>query len=255
MTWAAIGHFLRDIAPVVAMFTSLFLLWQGQRDRRRLREEQQAVQAARVVLAVGADAQWDPARGSGALHSLAVQLVNDSDRTVVIDSLTLVSPGRTTEPLAPELTTWGPKALFAKERLEVPIPWEKWSTYSLDRSSDFIMVLFHDSDGRRWVKRSDTGDFKLYHPPVNHWQALVQELDRRSRIVRCMLAALERCAIWSATRSRGRVPWTLRALRALWGYWRGGECDPWLLSPDAPALARYDEIGYDETRFSQRTPA
>lgn len=240
MSWHALGHFLKDAAPVVAMFTSLFLLWQGQGDRRRLRQEQRRAQVDQVAL-TDAMRRIDRTEIEEALRPVSDDVV--SEFTVRNDSKAVVEVLGATEihPMRPDLLSTAQLAndiwpvLLAPGEVSTLLLSEGWipGFRGRNRGRPYVVVLVRDAYGRLWRKRSDTAAAKMVAPDQvptvgarvalclhRHWWGrpfwwlLYSPLDRQLDRMRDL--------------DPDHTPFALRVSRWVWGRWDTAVDDPWL---------------------------
>lgn len=248
---------LGNLGNFIVAVTAVFLLWQGQQDRRNVRRQDAEQRARMVTLSV--HQQTKPhGKTSYSILSTALQLRNDGDMPVHIQGLALMcmdswenltDKGYSSLQHAP--LDFGPRPLHPRQQEQILVPasagWigDTWS------GSDFAVLEFRDEGGLVWLRRSDTGELKPLARQPPPWQRLVNpSIPRPVRhailvkpLVLPLLSFLSRGAIRRA-RAKGpeTEPWQLRAFRFIWGYWGAGEIDEWYEPQGAPALWRYDEM-------------
>ena len=137
MTVSAIG-------TAVAIFTSLFLLWQGQVDRRKLAEDRRRDQAARVTAWAEWNKDWDGATlaqpacptirvsntSDAAVYDAFVDVTSPLDGETLRVSLGAIPPGGA--------TYWNFEERFTAQGWEPEALWTR--------------LYFRDARGERWKR-------------------------------------------------------------------------------------------------------
>ncbi len=219
------------------------LLFQGLRDRERVRGEQLRAQAELVTLSVIAPTV------ATVVRSPVLVILNNSTLPIHIERITQVDGG---EPWT-EIESRGERRLnttaFAqtnaliRPRDEVRVGTPDGTSLEAGVGGPFAIVEFRDARGMRWKRRTDTFELRLDETKLNIAQSLVQRFaSRHERLYTAFATPLERMAVRAARRDPSRIPRTLRFQRALWGYWGPGEEDPWLMPEGAPPLWRFVEL-------------
>jgi hypothetical protein len=242
--WNAISA----IAAAATAIIAVFLLGQGQQDRRRLADERRRAQAAQVSLTTTIDSQR--------LGPTTTQLVgahasvfNESDRLVHLTSLRLVDSSVGWESLRAAgrtevRTEWVdiPDALLLPHsRAEFTMP-SGWFP-QVGVGGSFLLLEFTDAAGLGWRRRSDTFELQSRTTTLNAGQRFVQRLSRRLPPFEWLVVRLPFALARRAGRKRpDRVPASARWICALWGYWPPGSQDEWLQPRGAPPIWLYDDL-------------
>lgn len=245
----ALWNALTAVATVAATLIALILLRQGQADRRTLRRKDDEEQAALLVAAI---LQQHTSMGTGtwSLDGSTIFLKNESPRSLVIESITLVERAcwqelesrgtdRLTETYLNEFQpAMGTRLLVGGETIEVPLA--KASSAS---GRTFAIIDFRDARNIQWKKRTDTGEFKRARRELNALQNWVQACVNRLPGAGFLWNRLMiKPVIEAAKRRVDRVPVSLTMHRRLWGYWGGGEREMWTEPDEAPPLWPYEEL-------------
>lgn len=235
MNWSAVEAVSTFVTAVVA----LYLLGQGQRERRRIRDDQRSAQARDVLVRV--EEIWEPVKGDTARQFKGAKVVvtNHSDRPIAIEGLDYI---RHHQPEHPDLGPVQVTGLDVQEhRLIMGGASAEWQRY---QEGGFAIVEFRDHDGQRWQRRSDVQDLRKWPSPIRWWQRGIQGLCRARPSNWLLLRPWERAAFRSAKRhGPDRVPFGLKMTRFLFGYWPAGEPDPWRdTAAFLPALFGYTEL-------------
>ncbi|MGH9091909.1 MAG: hypothetical protein ACRDZR_11120 [Acidimicrobiales bacterium] len=247
------SQILADWATVATAVVALFLLAQGLRDRRQLRQEAARRQAALVMVA--GHSTWVPTAPSAArLTGSTLTILNESDQAIQLDHLTLVRTGtwqqlRQRGAWTLDTTDVRPPSLLLRPRSEITVQLPAgWSLDSGITGSDFAVVFFVDAHAQWWRRRTDTYELALAHRHLNSGQRLFQYLTRRIPPVGWLFTRLPiHAARRSVTRhpDTDRTPLPLRWVRATHGYWPPGgpaEHAPWTRPDDAPPWWGYDGL-------------
>lgn len=237
----------------VAVMVSLYLLRQGQQDRRVLQANAERRQAAKVT--IHTSTLTEAAEGdSNSAHVIGseVTVFNESDQLVFVTAIRLVrsyswefleKEGKQfQETESVPLNNYASSVLLrpgASLTHTLPDGW----LLETGVGGDFAVVGFRDSESRLWEKRSDTLKLRSMTLGMSAWSQRIQRACSRWPTLHKVLLSP---AIWLATRSArkrpNRVPLSLRYVRAMWGYWGAGEQDEWSIPQGAPPLYRYSEL-------------
>jgi hypothetical protein len=231
VNWSAVEAVSTFVTAVVA----LYLLGQGQRERRRVRDDQRSAQARDVLVRV--DEKWEPVQGR--FEGAKVVVSNHSDRPIAIEGLDYI---RHHQPEHPDLGPGQVTGLDIEEhRLIMGGASAEWPRY---QEGGFAIVEFRDHDGQRWQRRSDDQDLRKWPSEIRWWQRGIQGLCRARPLYWLLLRPWEQAAFRSAKRhGPNRVPFGLKMTRFLFGKWPRGEPDPWRDTADfLPALFGYTEL-------------
>ena len=210
MNWSAVEAVSTFVTAVVA----LFLLGQGQRDRRRIRDDQRSAQARDVLVRVHEN--WEPVKGDTARQFRGAKVVvsNHSDRPIAIEGVDYIRHHQD------ERTDVGPIQItaldFEEDRMVMGGATAERQLY---QEGGFAIVEFRDHDGQRWQRRSDDQDLRKWPSPIRWWQRGIQGLCRARPLNWLLLRPWERAAFRSAKRhGPDRVPFGLKMTRFLFGY-------------------------------------
>lgn len=241
---------LADWATVATAVVALVLLYQGQRDRRRLREETARRQAAMVMVAAHSD--WvTTAPSARRLTGSTLTIRNESDQAIRLDHLTLVNAGgwqqlKERGAWTLDTTDVAPPSPLLRPRNEITVQLpEGWGLDSGVTGSDFAVVFFVDARNQQWRLRTDTYELALACRHLNLGQRLFQDLTRMPPVRWLFIGLPSRAARRSVRRHPDRTPLSLRWVRATFGYWPGGgpaEHAPWTRPYDAPASWGYEGL-------------
>jgi hypothetical protein len=172
--WSAVEAVSTFVTAVVA----LYLLGQGQRDRRRIRDDQRSAQARDVLVRV--DEIWEPVPGDTARRFKGAEVVvsNHSDRPIAREGLDYI---RHHHPEHPDLGPVQVTALDIEEdRLVMGGRSANWERY---QEGGFAIVEFRDHDGQRWRRRSDLQDLRKWPSEIRWWQRGIQGLCRAALVL------------------------------------------------------------------------
>ena len=185
----------------------------GQRERRRIRDDQRSAQARDVLVRV--DEIWEPKEGTTARRFEGAEVVvsNHSDRPIAVEGVDYI---RHHHPEKPDV---GPVQVTARDieehRLVMGGASAEWQLY---REGGFAIVEFRDHDGQRWQRHSDRQDLRKWPSLVRWWQRGIQGLCRARSLNWLLLRPWERAAFRSAKRhGPNRVPFGLKMTRSCSG--------------------------------------
>jgi hypothetical protein len=235
------------IATVITALIALFLLWQGLRDRRRLRDEAHRHQAELVTMS--GKSSWRKISDSGRqLESSQLTILNESDRVIHVQRVTLVQPARWKEgangdqALSVADVSVADQLLRPRDEVSLQLP-QAWHLEPGVIGSAFAVLEFADARGYRWRRRSDTFELETKRRTINNAQKLFQPITRRVKPLRWLFATIpQKLALRAASRHPERISLALRWCRATHGYWGAGERDPWLSPEGAPPWWRYEGL-------------
>jgi hypothetical protein len=202
--WSAVEAVSTFVTAVVA----LYLLGQGQRDRRHIRDDQRSAQARDVLVRI--DEIWEPVGGDTARQFKRAKVVvsNHSDRPIALEGLDYI---RHHQPKHPDLGPIQITALDIENRLVMGGDSARWERY---QEGGFAVVEFRDHDGQRWQRRSDLQDLRKWPSPIRWWQRGIQGLCRPRPLYWLLLRPWERAAFRSAKRhGPNRGPFGLKMTR------------------------------------------
>lgn len=236
------------VATVVTAAVALFLLGQGQSDRRRIHRDEQRRQASQVTLSVVSS--WTKLdENTETPNWFRLVVLNESDQVIHLNAVTLVEPstwarlqeiGRTR--LRTEDVRVAEHLIRPRTEVTLDLP-DGWVIQSGVEGADFIIINFTDARGNDWERRSDTYHLRPVPEPINSAQRLFQTITRRAKPLHWLLAELPaRAAIHRARTHPDRIPLALRWCRATHGYWGPGEEDRWLSPDEAPPLWPYTDL-------------
>ena len=231
MNWSAVEAVSTSVTAVVA----LYLLYQGQRERRRIRDDQRSAQARDVLVRVDENREPNTGRFEGA----AVVVSNHSDRPIAVEGVDYI---RHHHPEKPDVGPVQVTGLDIEEhRLVMGKASAEWQLYC---EGGFAIVEFRDHDGQRWQRRGDVQDLRKWPSEIRWWQRGFRGLCRARPLNWLLLRPWEQAAFRSAKRhGPNRVPFGLKMTRFLFGKWPAGEPDPWRdTAAFLPALFGYTEL-------------
>jgi hypothetical protein len=233
------------VATVITALLALFLVWQGQRDRRRLREEERRRQAVLVTMST-TSSLTKTSDGEAQLDWCQLIILNGSDQAIHVDRVTLVQTahwpvlgengdsGFTVTDIPVDDRLVRPRG---EEGMQLP---EGRQIDAGVAGSDFAIVEFSDARSDRWRRRSDTYELAPVDRPYNAAEDLFQGVTKRVAPVEWLLATVPQwLAVRAARRRPDRVSLALRWCRATHGSCAPGEEDPWMRPEGAPALWGY----------------
>ncbi len=240
---------VQAIGTAVTAIIALYLLWQGQRDRRLLRAEQERVQASLVSLSTIIEQRQGAAGSDYLLDHCRAIVLNQSESVIHLEGLTLVEGGEQWDALVREgrysLRAQGMAVLdhllLPRALREIPLPSGWFPEPGV--GGQFVIVDFTDAAGRRWRRRSDTYDLERRHRRANTWQLRFQRASSRlSLLHKVAFQWPSTWAVRAAKKRPNKLPLSLRWCRLLWGYWPGGEEDAWLRPNGAPILWDFEGL-------------
>lgn len=243
-----------SLGGLITAVVSLFLLAQGQRDRRQLREEHKRATAEKVIFS------YTPGERSAAIDAdfwpgRVLTIRNYGEQTILNLMITFVSnPSGSTvvtrsEPkqlqTSPTIRPNEGEVLPPHGSLEVKVRQQ----YSVEPGvgGDFAIVEFTDPSGRRWRRRTDTYELERIPPisdkvPIRHM--LLEGIERRTaRLGHPIVRLMQAWARFSFRRNTKRIPVAVRIVVWARGHWPLGTTgDAWLL-PTGESQATLYEYG------------
>lgn len=215
-----------DLANVILAAIALILLFQGQRDRESERISSKRDQASKVSIAV-IDNDVPAGEDTYVRESRTIRVRNDSDLPVTYSGFVELRSRLSAEQYKAQSGYVGVERIQPVYTHETSLrPHEEREFRDTQHEWDSAVFSFADSDGRHWVRLSDTGEL---HP-------VFFVLPRRSRIYQTLaqLPVLrlllirwpEKYANWRAYRTN-KVPLSARIIRFWWGHVPIGEPDSW----------------------------
>lgn len=226
---------------------AVFLLWQGLRDRRKIREDERRKQATLVTAYI--ENYWqDAEHGGKTLEWVAAHIRNSSDLPVVLhESLQAVRAAAWTDPsclrpdgyreLPNQEVLLGPRLLNPKQERIVHLPSDRWT--------DFVIVSFTDASGMEWRRKSDSGELGPPHSRgfgVGAARALQGKI-RHIKPLEALHSRMYAASFTRAMRKPAGLPLSLRLLLNLWGHDPvEGAPDPWLKPSDAPDEWHHEKL-------------
>lgn len=241
--WAAVSAVAESAAAfltLIAVAVSLFLLRQGQQDRRRVEEERRRSQALDVILRLDDPSRSEPLRHPERARYTSLVVSNNSVRPIVITGVTMYLDGDDGTEL-PHVTR---RDLFDLDAERVVGPKETMTLAKQFRDHRAV-VTFRDHGGIEWDRSSEGMALRLTYEPERRRHRLVRRLCE----IGLLQVLLINIWVWSALRSAerdgpNRLPFGLRLVVFLLGFWPLGEKDRWSLREheEVPRLWSYDEI-------------
>lgn len=230
-TWDAMSAIFTMAATLIA----LYLLAQGQGDRRVLRRIKEREQAVRVM-AWHEDSWTSLSESSAVLAERIFYFRNDSDLPVDLTHVEYVTP-----------SLHSIESHREDERLEwdrlVIRPGGEWHRRFEHDHPYFAIMEFTDTAGARWRRRTDTSELQEIPRPIRWWQRAFQTVCRVRVFYWPLLGIWERQAVRRVARDGpDQVPWQVKYARFMFGYWGPGEPDEWKIPFAAPPLWEYEEL-------------
>lgn len=226
------------VGTVATAGVSLFLLGQGQRDRRQLREDQERAQAELVTMSCTPGGESAPETADN-WPGRFLTVHNNSGQPVYLRGVEFADnpnggePGRAILETIPREATNGDGVILPGEAEDIPVP--VCRTPGIGVLGDFAIVSFLDARGVEWRRRTDTLelDRPAWRSRVNRFQRFVQFTDRLlpEKVSSKVHGWVYKRAFRAAERHPDRVPFAVRLMERAWGYWPAMDPDLWLLVP------------------------
>ncbi|GGJ21656.1 hypothetical protein GCM10010052_18580 [Paenarthrobacter histidinolovorans] len=208
---------------LLATFT-LFLFRQGQRDRGKVRVDQERDQASKV--SVIRSEETKPTSGGGfSIRGVSFEIRNDSSLPVTGVRLFHCRTSRTPE----EDLEWKELDLDNNLYRGMSLPGGQHKTFAVDAALmlDDLELYFVDGAGRAWVRRESDGTLWVntnIHPQQRWWQSWLR---RRAAGTFGIVYRWPITHTFSrAVKVAPRIPWEARVTRFLWGSATAAEVDP-----------------------------
>ncbi len=171
MNWNA----AEAVGTLLTALVALYLLWQGQRDRRKERDDSRSAQARDVVVRV--EESWTLVNGNPnnkGFERAEVQILNESDRPIAVVSVDYVQHRFEEED---RWTVNLSHLVVTEDRLVMGR-----STMSLDpaEAGGFAIAEFRDHRGQHWKRRSNDQELRRWPPTLRWWQRAVNFVCRAS---------------------------------------------------------------------------
>lgn len=236
--WTAISA----LASVVLGATSLFLLLQGQRDRRIIADDRRAEQAKRITVSAEHVTQKQDGH-SWQILGLSVIIRNDSDRPIFFGPMPTVA--LYTRPSWRSADDGGNLAAdWQTENLELPHgridPGTVVELKTESTGVDSARLKFTDTEGNRWVRTSDDGQLFLASHRSSRRSIVYQTLCHLKPLELVLIKWPHTFASWRFRHTKEGVPLMARWIRFWWGCAPIGESDPWMVPTGAPADWPYE---------------
>lgn len=221
------------VGTLATAIVSLFLLGQGQRDRRRIREDQVRAQADLVTMSYDSSLRL-------------IRVHNNSDRPMHFLGVDFVAAPISEVSALPVLEAvsqrpMGNGVVLPGKPDGVVVP--RAHTPEICISGDFAIVNFLDAHGTKWRRRSDTLELARLEDgsSLNVLQRSVQFLARLApeTVSNTVHGWVSQWAHRTAKHRPNRVPFAVRLTVQIWGYWPPGSPDSWLLNPDGNVAWAY----------------
>lgn len=241
------------MASVVLGCISLFLLFQGQRDRRKISADKRAEQAKKVTISADRIVEKEGVN-SWRVLGLTVLIRNDSDRPIFFRPMSFVQlysrPNWSTYRSEDDIDkVWRSKPEeLPHTRIDPGASVEIETTHT---DVDSARIDFTDAEGNRWVRTSDDGQlfYASFNPTLR--SRFYQYLCRAKPLEYVLIKLPVRFATWRFRNTTDGVPLMARVIRFWWGHAPIGEADPWMVPSNAPAndwpfdlwarMARWDQ--------------
>lgn len=234
------------IGTVATAGVSLYLLGQGQRDRRRLRENQERSQAELIAMSYTPGGDTSPATADNWPGRL-LTVHNNSNQPAYLLGVEFTDNPNGGEPGRCLLETISRQPLdedtviLPGRAKDIPVPVSR--SPEIGVLGDFAIVSFRDARGVEWRRRSDTLelDRPAWHSRPNLVQRFVEAADRVApeKVSMTVNGWLYRRACKAAKSRPDRVPLVVRLVKWFRGSWPVGDPDPWLLVPDGHVALAY----------------
>lgn len=230
--WTAVSA----IASAILGATSLFLLFQGQRDRRRIAEDRRAEQAKRITVSVEQLKEQQQEANSWSILGLRVVIRNDSDRPIFFGTMPTVAlyvrPNWRSDEEGANLTAdWQTEFMHLPQgRID---PGQGLELNSASTRVDAARLEFTDTEGNRWFRTSDDGKLFPAWPPATTHIVIFQALCRVKILNLFLMKWPHHYASWRFKHTTAGVPLTARYIRFWWGIAPIGEMDPWMVPSGA----------------------
>lgn len=218
--------FWTAIANVVLASVTLFLLFQGQRDRRLISIGEVRSQAERTSLSVQPVIDYET-DGVFSVRSLTIRIRNDSDLPVTINAVALFVPETTQRYYAARsmnLEDSLPEWLEPPENLLRPHAEMKLEGFRDEQ--DAVRLEFADARGKSWVRLSNNGRLYEGSPEMRWWQRAYQALANIPGLHLILNSWPNQYAFWRASKTN-KTPLTARWIRFWWGYMPVGDPLAW----------------------------
>jgi hypothetical protein len=234
------------IGTVATAGVSLYLLRQGQRDRRQLREDQDRSQAELIAVSYTPGGDAAPVSADN-WPGRFLTVHNNSNQPAYLlgveftDNPNGGEPGRTFLETISRQAPDGDTVILPGEAKDVPVPVSR--SPEIGVLGDFAIVSFRDARGVEWRRRSDTLelDRPAWHSRLNLVQRFVEAADRAvpEKVSVIVNGWFYRRAFKAAQSRPDRVPFAVRLVKWFRGSWPVGDPDPWLLVPDGNVAWAY----------------